>query len=105
MTFFQVAKRQGWKVVDPLRDARECPECQAAIYGREARRQHREMHIDQQEFRRQTVEALRWLMIKAGVDPAKLELDGQGDEDLDDRLTRKAQTVAAYDDDEEDDEP
>lgn len=101
MTFFQVAKRHGWTVVDPLRDARECPDCLAAVYGRKSRDAHRQMHIEREEFDRQVLTAVRRVAEAVGLSVGELvppELEGEG---LDDRLTRKARVVAGYDDEED----
>jgi hypothetical protein len=99
MTFFQVAKRHGWVVVDPLRDARECPDCLAAVYGRQSRDLHRQMHVERDEFDRQVLDALRRLAAEAGLTVGELPAA----EDVDARLTRKARLVAGYEGEEDDD--
>jgi hypothetical protein len=72
MTFFQVAKRHGWVVVDPLRDARECPDCLAAVYGRKSRDAHRQIHIEREEFDRQVLAAVRRVAVAVGLSVGEL---------------------------------
>jgi hypothetical protein len=104
MTFVIASRKEPkWHVVDPLRDARECPECLAAVYGRQSRAEHRASHIERREFDSRVLAALEKISRHVGLNvvmAAEDELyDGAGElDDLDDRLTRKARAVAELDD-------
>jgi hypothetical protein len=108
MTFFSVWSARRWRIVDPLRDGKECPRCKAAVFGRDARHAHELDHIERTEFDQMILTAVRKACLAAGLSVEELAPIGEGsaDEGLDDRLTRKARVVAGsdYDDEEDDDD-
>jgi hypothetical protein len=110
-SFVRVDRWLDWKVVMPVYDGRQCPECAAAVVGRKGQKAHQEWHTRRTEFDSTLLAAVRKMALKMGLNPVEMRPgdtpDGlyDVDEDQDERLTRKARQVAELDDyDEEDDD-
>jgi hypothetical protein len=98
-----------WELTVPIYDGRQCPECGALCVGKQARRAHQQWHMRRTEFDSLTRDALRRLVVAAGLNPVEHDPEDApdglyDDEGLDDRLTRKARAVVGGYDDEEDDD-
>jgi hypothetical protein len=105
----RVDRWQEWHLSVPIYDGRDCPECGALCIGKNARRVHQQWHMRRTEFDSVTRDALRRLVVAAGLNPVELDPseapDGlYDDEGLDERLTRKARIVVGEDDYDEDSE-
>ncbi len=108
VSLIRVPRWGQWKLVLSLYDGRECPDCGSVCIGKKARQVHRQWHIDRTDFDSRAVDALRRLVVEAGLNPVDLaEPEGRYEaDDLDERLTAKVRAVVGggYDDEEDDDE-
>lgn len=62
-----VRRAKRWPVKDPIRDARECPDCAAAVYGDKGQEQHRLWHERQLDWQEQVMETLEQIVRKSGL--------------------------------------
>lgn len=96
-----------WAMVMPLHDGRQCPDCGALVCGRDARRLHRELHMQTEQWQEWVGDTLMQIARHVGIptiEPDREhqgELPGQGDE-----YGRVDLKAPEYDDDDldEDDE-
>ena len=100
-----------WKVIIPIYDGRECPDCGAICCGDAAVSRHERWHVDTinwedrvTEWQRKLTSSLAALFRKSGLGVTfeGPDEDDEDDDDDDDRLAAKAGRVARnpeYDDD------
>lgn len=88
-----------WRLVIPLQDGKECPDCGAVVCGREGRRLHREWHMHTGRWQEWVGDTLMRLAGELGIPTVDLPREDQGGEGG--RVDLRAPD---YDEDEEDDE-
>jgi hypothetical protein len=110
-SFVRLDRWREWPLVVPIYDGRQCPECGALCVGVRARKVHQGWHTKRTEWDSALREAVRKLVVRAGLNVVELANgaapDGiydEDDDDYDERLTRKARAVVGGGglDDEED---
>jgi hypothetical protein len=107
-SFVRMDRWLDWKLVIPIYDGRQCPECGGLVVGVKARKAHQEWHTARTEWDSHIREAIRRLAAELGLnvrEPRREDApDGIYDEDIDERLTAKARAVVGGDYEEDDDE-
>ena len=74
--------RREWRIVMPLYDGRECPECGACCIGRESQRTHWDWHNEQREWQGTANQNFELLARKSGL-PFGFEDQNHEDNDSD----------------------
>lgn len=59
--------RENWRLVNPIYDEQECPQCAALCSGKEAKWKHREEHMKDQEFKERMERNIRVIAEKLGA--------------------------------------
>jgi hypothetical protein len=88
-----------WRLVLPLYDGKECPDCGVPVCGREARRVHREYHMRRQEWEEWAVSTILQVARYAGM-----QVEEQAGGEAGDAYGRVDLAAELDDDDEEDDD-
>lgn len=90
-----------WRMVLPLYDGRECPDCGVPVLGREARRRHREEHARRREWEEWAQATIVQVARYAGMQVEQAAA-GQLEHQADDY--QRVDLTDTGDDEEEDDE-
>ena len=59
--------RSGWRLVNPLYQETECPQCGALVSGKAAQIMHWNDHLKRREFERSITEAIMQICEKIGL--------------------------------------
>lgn len=88
-----------WKSVLPLYDGRQCPDCGAVVCGREARREHRELHMRTEQWQEWVADTFMRIAKHVGIPTIEPAVKDQAA-----GVTHVDLRAPDYGDDEEDDD-
>jgi len=74
-SFVRVDRWLDWKMVMPVYDGRQCPECGACVVGRKGQKAHLEWHTRRTEWDSHLREAIRRALVELGLNPVELPPD------------------------------